>query len=75
MSRILTLTHPHSAQRIEVAENHAAKYLGQGWREATPDAPKGNAPLADWQEFARSQGFTDEQLEGMKRDDIRAALS
>lgn len=35
-------------------------------------APAGNASLEDWQEFARSQGATDDDLEGKTRNDLRA---
>jgi hypothetical protein len=71
----VTMTHPASVQEIEVAESAVEKYLTQGWRTATPHAPKGNASLEDWQAFARSQGFDEDQIEGKTRDDLRAALS
>jgi hypothetical protein len=69
------LTHPDSDQVLDVAEARADMYLGQGWREATPAAPGGNASLNAWQEFARTQGFSEADLEGKSRDDLRAALS
>jgi hypothetical protein len=33
--------------------------------------PAGNASLEDWQEFARSQGATDADLDGMNRNALR----
>lgn len=71
----MKLMHPASKQEIEVADAVADRYLGQGWRQVAPDAPKSGAPLKAWQEFARSRGFTDDDLKGMKRDEIRAALA
>lgn len=35
------------------------------------EAPGANASRADWERYARSQGATDEDLEGLKRNDIR----
>lgn len=35
------------------------------------DAPRGNASLEAWQEYAKSKGATDEDLDGMTRDEIR----
>lgn len=71
----MKMTHPDSDLVVEVPAHAIATYESQGWREATPDAPKGNAPLAAWQEYARLKGFTDEDLEDKSRDDLRAALS
>lgn len=71
----MKLSHPHTDQTIEVNEAHAERYLEQGWREATTDAPAGNASLADWQDFARAKGFKDSEIEGKTRADLRAALS
>ena len=71
----MKMMHPASAQEIEVRAEHAARYLAQGWRELAEDAPKAGAPLAAWRDYARSKGFTDDDLEGMKRADIRAALA
>jgi hypothetical protein len=34
-------------------------------------APAGNASLADWQEYARTQGATDADLDGKSRNDLR----
>lgn len=36
-----------------------------------PAPPAGNASLEDWQEYARSQGATEADLEDKKRDDLR----
>lgn len=33
--------------------------------------PAGNASLEDWQEFARSEGATDADLDGMNRNALR----
>lgn len=71
----MKMTHPDTDLVIDVPESLASSYESQGWRAATSDAPAGNASLADWQEFARSKGFADEDLDGKTRDDLRAALS
>lgn len=71
----MKLTHPASTREIDVLDSVAHRYMAQGWRPASPDAPKGNAALPEWQEFARSQGMTDEDLEGLTRDQLREALS
>ena len=69
------LMHPASGQEIEAAEERVPLYVSQGWRRVSDDTPKATAPLKVWQEFARSKGFTDDDLKGMKRDEIRAALA
>lgn len=71
----MKLMHPDSRQEIDVADSVAARYQSQGWREPATDSPKGNAPLADWQDYARSKGFTDADIDGRKRDELRAALA
>lgn len=71
----MMMIHPDSKQQIEVAPEHARRYLDNGWRERAADAPKGNAPLADWQDYARSKGFTEDDLEGQTRAQLRAALA
>lgn len=71
----LRLMHPDSKQEIEVDEAVAPRYFSQGWREPAEDAPKGNASLAEWQEYARTKGFSDDDLEGKTRDELRAALA
>lgn len=43
-----------------------------GERDETVEIPAGNASLEAWQEYARSQGLTDADLEGKSRDDLRA---
>jgi hypothetical protein len=70
-----TLTHPDSNQDIEVDAAHVERYLGQGWREKATDAPKGNASLEEWQGYARTKDFTEEDIEGKSRDELRAALA
>ena len=71
----MKMTHPDTDLDIDVPEHLADTYRSQGWREATTDAPKGNASLEEWQEYARAKGFAEEQIEGQSRDDLRAALS
>lgn len=71
----MKLIHPESSQEIEVAESVASRYIGQGWREPATDAPKGNASLTEWQDYARSKGFDDADIEGKTRDELRAALA
>lgn len=69
------LMHPESRQEIEVADSVAERYESQGWRRPAEDAPKGNASLEEWVEYARSKGFSDTELEGKSRDELRAALA
>lgn len=71
----MNLMHPASNQVIEVVDSVADRYLSQGWREVAEDAPKAGASLAKWQEYARSKGFSDADLDGLTRADIRAALA
>ncbi len=71
----MKLTHPKSTRVIEVAESVAHRYMSQGWRPATPAAPKGNAPKAEWVEFALTQGMTEDDVDGLTRDELREALS
>lgn len=39
--------------------------------QSDDEAPAGNASLEDWQEYARSQGASDDDLEGKSRNDLR----
>lgn len=68
----MRLMHPGSPQEIDVLEGSEHRYLANGWRPVEADAPKANASLKAWQEFAREKGFED--FEGMTRDELRAAL-
>lgn len=70
-----TLTHPNSGHVLEVDDARADLYLAQGWRIATPAAPKASATKADWVAFAIAQGLDPAEAEAMKRDELRAALS
>jgi len=69
------LTHPASEQTIEVSDAVADRYMSQGWRPATVDAPKASAPKAEWLEYAASQGLDPDEAEAMTRGELRAALS
>lgn len=71
----MKLIHPDSKQEIEVLDSTASRYLTQGWRQPADDAPKGNASLEDWQEYAREKGLSETDIEGASRDDLRAALA
>ncbi len=71
----MKLMHPDSNAEIETTPDFARHYLSQGWREIAADAPKGNASLEDWQQFAEAKGFTDDDIEGKTRDELRAALA
>lgn len=71
----MKLMHPDSKQEIEVADEVADRYFSQGWREPADDAPKSSAPLSAWQDYAREKGFSDEEIEGKTRDELRAALA
>jgi hypothetical protein len=37
-----------------------------------PEAPAGNASLAEWQAYATSKGKTEEELKDLKREEIKA---
>lgn len=69
------LTHPNSSHVLEVDDHRAGLYLAQGWRVATPKAPRASASKAEWVEFAIAQGLDPAEAEAMKRDELRAALS
>ena len=71
----MKLSHPNSDLTIDVADALAPSYESQGWRPATVKAPAGNATLEAWQEFAREQGFSEEDPAFESRDALRAALS
>ena len=71
----MKLMHPDSKQEIEVSDEMAYRYTSQGWREPAEDAPKGNAALVDWQDYARSKGLSDNDIEGSTRDELRSALA
>ena len=71
----MKLMHPGSKQEIEVRPEHLDRYVSQGWREIADDAPKANASLAEWREYALTKGFTEQEIEGKKRDELRAALA
>ena len=70
----MRLMHPASEQEIEVLDGSEHRYLKNGWRPVEPDAPKANASLKAWQEYARSKGLTDDEIKGQTRADLRAAL-
>ena len=70
----MRLMHPDSDQEIEVLDGSERVYRANGWRPVEVDAPKGNASLETWQEYAREKGFSDEEIEGKSRDELRAAL-
>lgn len=71
----MRITHPSAPLTLDVDEAVAARYVSQGWRPATPAAPKGNASRDEWAKFARSQGLKESDIEGRTRDELRAALS
>lgn len=54
----------------ETGSEPASTEPGAGEASAV-EAPAGNASLEDWQEFARSKGASDEDLEGKTRNDLR----
>jgi hypothetical protein len=71
----MRLMHPDSKQEIDVDPGAAWRYETQGWRKPADDAPKGNASLEEWQDYARAKGFTTDDLDGKTRDELRAALA
>lgn len=71
----MKLTHPDSPQTLDVSEAAVDRYLSQGWRKASTDAPKASATKADWLAYATDQGLPADEAEAMTRDELRAALS
>lgn len=43
-----------------------------GGEEQQDDKPAGNASLDDWTAYALAQGKTEDELKGLKRDDVKA---
>lgn len=39
--------------------------------DADDGKPAGNASLDDWQEYAKSQGASDENIDGLSRNELR----
>ena len=59
-------------------EGNSATPIEDAEEQAGPpgaNQPKANASLGEWQTFARSQGATDEELEGQGRNDLRDRYS
>lgn len=71
----MRLTHAESEQSIEVDPSRLPLYASQGWREASTDAPAGNASKDEWLTYAAAQGLDATEAEAMTRDELRAALS
>lgn len=71
----MKLTHPDSPQTLDVSEAAVDRYLSQGWRKASTDAPKASATKAEWLAYAADQGLPADEAEAMTRDELRAALS
>lgn len=71
----MKLTHPESEQTLDVADAASDRYLTQGWRKASTDAPKASAAKAEWLAYAAAQGLDATEAEAMTRDELRAALS
>ena len=69
------LMHPDSDLEVDVNPGSAPRYYQQGWREIAADAPKGNDSLSEWQEYALSKGFSDDEIDGQSRDQLRATLA
>ena len=71
----MKLAHPDApANVIDVGDDRVDMFKKSGWTEyvePVDDRPAGNASLADWVEYAESQGKTEEDLHGFSRDDIR----
>ena len=40
--------------------------------DGTPTKPAGNASRGDWAAYALTQGFAEEQIDGLKQGEIRA---
>jgi hypothetical protein len=50
------------------AEAHVGDHVHDGGH---PGRPAGNASLADWQDYALSQGATSDEIDGKTRDELR----
>lgn len=71
----MKLIHPDTEQEIDVAESVAARYINQGWRPPATDAPKGNASRDEWAAYALTKGFSEADIEGKSREELRAGLA
>ena len=62
-----------AAEAAEAADNDlvAENTVADTADDADPARPGGNASRADWAEYAVSQGFAEEQVADLKRDEIR----
>lgn len=63
---------PSSGPRVHEDQEPAADVAQD--QEPAPDEddrPAGNASTEDWQEYARTQGATDADLEGLSRNELR----
>lgn len=53
-------------------ESGPAKAASEADRAPEPDGkPRGNASAEAWHDYAKSQGATDKELDGLTRDEIR----
>lgn len=57
------------ARLADYLEDEAS--VEDGEAESGSEQPAGNASLEEWQEFARTQGATDTDLDGKSRNDLR----
>ena len=62
-------------QEFDPATKRWSKKGGSSARTApappADEKPAGNASLEDWQAYATSKGMTEEELDGLTRDDLR----
>lgn len=69
------LKHPTQGTIVSVGEESAASMLASGWVDAgaivSDEAPAGNASRDEWEAYALSTGRTEDDLEGLSRNEIR----
>lgn len=69
------LKHPVQGTIVSVGEESAASMLAAGWVDAeaivSDEAPAGNASRDEWEAYALSTGRTEDDLEGLSRNEIR----
>lgn len=58
----------------ETTEGETEEAAGATSDGAAVEPPAGNATTETWREFALAQGYSEEQLEGLGRDEIKSLI-
>lgn len=68
------LKHPTQGTVVSVGTDSVASMLAAGWVDldgTADDIPAGNASRDEWEAYALSTGRTEDDLEGLSRNEIR----